>query len=531
MATSTEVLARRYRLGRLIGQGGMSDVYAATDERHGTQVAVKIVRSGDPELARRLAQEARALERVEHPGLVRLLDTGITGSQAYLVMELIDGRTLAHSLREGPLGPGPTATLGAGLADALAYVHGQGIVHRDVKPSNILLDGTGKAQLGDFGIARLLDGSTLTLTGTTLGTAAYMAPEQLEDHQVGPGADIWSLGMVLLECLTGRRVYEGSPGEVVARRLAGPVPLPATLPVAWKLVLSGMLDHRPEQRLQGAEVAALLATSPFHRSWDPDRAPVGDGLGLTVPQDLTALVPGAVPAALLPPDDTLPGAVPTAVVPPVRTPNASATAVLPPAHTILGSSPLADASRSTRRRRWGVAGLTAAVVVALCVGLILGIGSNPASHRTLPPHVTGATHPAGTSATSTTPTTTTTTVPTGPTALAALVGDLASGEAAGTIDSPTSQSISTQAQQAVSQQAAGNPSQAANDLQQAAAAIADGVQNGNITQAEATTLQADLSTLAATLGLSAASTPPTTAATPAGGGGGAGNGHGKGKGD
>src|ERR1700688_2334704 len=258
MTSTSDRLTNRYRLVGLLGHGGMSDVYEAIDEENGTSVAIKIVRSADAALASRMAQEAKALERVEHPGLVRLLDTGLDANRAYLVMELVRGSTLADALRNGPFGSVAAAALGARLADALACVHDHGIVHRDVKPSNILLTEDGLGQLGDFGIARLLDSATLTVAGTTLGTAAYMAPEQLEDHQVGPAADIWSLGMVLLECLTGRRIYEGSPSEVVARRLAGPVPLPADLTVPWKLVLSGMLDHRPDQRLGGDEVAALL---------------------------------------------------------------------------------------------------------------------------------------------------------------------------------------------------------------------------------------------------------------------------------
>ena len=301
MTSTTDLLDGRYRLVRLLGQGGMSDVYEAIDERSDTAVAIKFVRSADPELARRFAQEVRALGRVEHPGLVRLIGTGLADDHAYLVMELVQGSTLAEALRHGPLGPERTAYLGASLAGALAYVHSRGVVHRDVKPSNILLHADGRAQLGDFGVARLLDASALTMAGTTLGTAAYMAPEQLEDHQVGAGADIWSLGMVLLECLTGHRVYEGSTAQVVAKRMAGPVPLPGDLPVPWKLLLSGMLDHRPEQRLDGADIAALLVTTPFRAAWSPSPNPDATPPPSTGVLNLTALVPGTSTTALLGP--------------------------------------------------------------------------------------------------------------------------------------------------------------------------------------------------------------------------------------
>jgi hypothetical protein len=490
MTSIADVLADRYRLSSLLGQGGMSDVYRAVDQRTGTAVAVKVLRSGDPELARRLAQEARALERFEHPGLVRLLDTGLAGDQAYLVMELVDGPSLAASLRDGALGSPETAALGARLADALAYVHHRGIVHRDVKPSNILLAADGEAWLGDFGIAQLHDASTLTVAGTTLGTVAYMAPEQLEDHQVGPGADIWSLGMVLLECLTGRRVYEGSPSEIVARRLAGPVPIPADLPVPWKLVLSGMLDHRPGHRLDGAQVAALLATSALSAPWRPADNPSTDHLAATVPLDLTALAPGVAAAAVL---------------------DAGGTRVAPAA---LMAPPV---ERS--RWRWLVA--LGAVAAALAIGLFFVPGPGPASHRhagstarngpdptTVPPVTT--TPPTSTTTTTPPTTTTTTTLPNGPTALAALVGDVSAGQVAGTVGTATGQAISSAAEQAVTDAAAGKPDAATTDLQRAATTIASGLQSGSITQAEGATLQGDLSVLAAGLGLSAASTPPTS---------------------
>jgi hypothetical protein len=525
MPPTTEILGGRYSLGRLLGHGAMSEVYEAFDERTGVAVAIKIVRSGDPDLALRLAQEARALELVEHPGLVRLLDTGSTDSRAYLVMELVNGSTLAATLRLGSLSPERTADIGATLAEALAFVHDHDIVHRDVKPSNILMTAAGDARLGDFGIARLLDASTLTVAGTTLGTAAYMAPEQLEDHKVGPGADIWSLGMVLLECLTGRRIYEGSPSEVVARRLAGPVPLPADLPVSWKLVLSGMLDHRAGQRLGGDEVAALLRTTPFRAPWTPSRTPDTNRPPPTVPNDLTALAPGADVTTVLGP---VAGAGATAILGPAA--GAGPTAILGQVAGAGATQPSPPrVSGAVRKRRWRLAAVSGVAIAALCVGLIVGLG--PSSKAPRAPgavNSTTSTRPPATTTSSTTSTTTTTTLPSGPTALAALVGAVAAGESAGTVDPGIGQSISNQGEQAIADEAARKSNQATRDLQQAATTIATGVQNGKINPAEGSVLQSDLSALATSIGLSAAGSPPAT--QPAGPGQGPGPGHGQGNG-
>ena len=383
MASIGDVLNGRYRLIRLRGQGGMSDVYEATDERRGVAVAVKVVRSDDPDLARRLQQEVRALGRVEHPGLVRLLDTGVVEDHAYLVMELVDGSTLAQLLRAGPLGAERTAQIGAALADGLAYAHGQGIVHRDVKPSNILMGSDGNARLGDFGIARLLDGSTLTVTGTTLGTAAYMAPEQIEDHQVGAAADVWSLGMVLLECLTGHRVYEGSPAEIVGRRRSGPVPVEPGLPVPWKLLLGGMLERRPDQRLDSAQVATLLATSPFREPWE------GSAIHRLDP---TAAMATATPTAIPDPSPLTSRGIPTVILPPAQP----------------GDWPPVQPGDGRRRTRyWWVGVLGLVVVAAIAIGLALASGTGPTGHH--PPTTTVTTRVTTTIPTTTVSTTTTTT--------------------------------------------------------------------------------------------------------------------------
>jgi hypothetical protein len=334
-----------------------------------------------------------------------------------------------------------------------------------------------------------------------------MAPEQLEDHEVGPSADIWSLGIVLLECLIGRRVYEGTSSEIFARRMAGPVPLPVDLPVPWKLVLSGMLDHRPDQRLSGAQVAALLSTPAVSEPWVPSGSPAADAAASTI---------AAVPAA---------GAIPAAAA--AATATAAATAAM--AMTASGDTriappplplPVDEAAVQARRRRRWVATVVAVAILCAVLGLVLAraFGTSAPTADTLPPTTTTTTVPP-TTTTTTVPPTTTTTALTAPTALAALVSDVVSGMDAGTISQPVGQNIENQAQQAVTDEASGNPQQAANDLQQAATTIATGEQQGAIPAAEAATLQSALSALANTLGLGAAATPTTTLPGPPGGGG------------
>ncbi|MFE5757606.1 protein kinase [Streptomyces massasporeus] len=261
------ILAGRYRLDALIGSGGAADVYRGFDLRLRRPVAVKMFRAGtgfDTEEIFR--SEAEILARLQHPGLVTAFDAGHHDGDAFLVMQLIDGRTLKSRIAEGPLPCGAAAALGAALAEALAHTHEVGIVHRDVKPSNIILDSSGRPHLTDFGISRLLDATTRTATGTLTGTAAYLSPEQVLGRPVGRPADIYALGLVLLECLTGRLEYDGGPLESAIARLHRPPVLPDSLPDGFDGLLRDMTSleeqDRPTARECAQALTRLAGTSP-----------------------------------------------------------------------------------------------------------------------------------------------------------------------------------------------------------------------------------------------------------------------------
>ncbi|WP_330312075.1 protein kinase [Streptomyces sp. NBC_00523] len=273
-----EVLSGRYRLDETLGSGGAADVYRGFDLTMRRPVAVKVFRpdtSLDTEESWR--GEAQILARLHHPGLVTAFDAGHHDGRAFLVMQLVEGTTLKNRIAERPLSLDATAELGADLAHALAHAHEEGIVHRDVKPSNILLDSAHRPYLADFGISRPLDATTRTSTDTLVGTASYLAPEQVLGRSVGRPADVYALGLVLIECLTGRLEYGGGPVEAAIARLHRPPAVPPDVPEQFRALLGRMTAQDAEARPTARDCAHALT------------APAGTAHTLPLPS------PGAVP--------------------------------------------------------------------------------------------------------------------------------------------------------------------------------------------------------------------------------------------
>ncbi len=260
-----DVLDERYRLEELIGEGGMGSVWRAADEALGRTVAVKVFWAGTTEDADAVRRESekRLLASVNHPSLVTLFDAHLSAdARSYLVMEYIDGGTLASLISRGPVAPLDAASVAADLGEALHVVHQAGIIHRDVKPANILLrppltpDHTFRAVLADFGIAYLIDAARVTMPGTAIGTAAYISPEQVRGHAPTPASDIYSLGLVLLEALSGKRAFaQQTPVEAISARLSAPPDVPGDWGYGWRSLLTAMTAIDPADRPTALEVS------------------------------------------------------------------------------------------------------------------------------------------------------------------------------------------------------------------------------------------------------------------------------------
>jgi hypothetical protein len=364
-AGTGSLLAGRYRLIERVGAGGMGTVYRARDELLGRDVAVKLFHSeqaGGVE-ERRKVGEATMLASLSHPCLVTLFDACIgTNAPAYLVMEFIAGPTLRQRLEDGPLELDEAAAMACDLAAALEAVHAAGIVHRDVKPSNVMLRAQGRAPaartghqavLADFGVAHLVDSTRLTTPGDVIGTAAYIAPEQVRGHAPVPASDVYSLGLLLIEAITGRHPFADAPAaSLLLARLTRQPDVPRDIGYAWRSLLTAMTVHDPASRPSAGEVlerARALSTSTA-----TSRA--------TVALD-DALLVATSPLA-------------------VSTPTAQVTAPLAAARP-------APPTGGPRRRRRAVVALTAAagvlIVAAAAVGITTVLAPAPVAEESVVP--------------------------------------------------------------------------------------------------------------------------------------------------
>ncbi len=255
----------RYELHALIGEGTFGRVYQGRDRRLARPIAIKVIKpwwAEDPEWVRSFEREAQLLASVSDPGIVQIFDVGSAPEGLYYVTELVDGDSLVSRLRGGWLDPAEAADIGEQLARALSCAHYQRVVHRDVKPANVLISSDGRVKVTDFGVARLAEGSTDGLGGTVVGTPRYMAPEQANGSAPSPATDVYGVGVVLYEMLAGRPPFEGVTAvELLHRHLhEAPPPLPAHVPAELvRIVARALAKEQAERYADGGEMARALA--------------------------------------------------------------------------------------------------------------------------------------------------------------------------------------------------------------------------------------------------------------------------------
>jgi len=305
------VLNDRYELRQHAARGGMADVYHGWDRRRSREVAIKVLRpelSADDDYVDRFRDEARTAARLAHPNIVAVFDTGSDQGDAYMVMEWVDGPTLAQVIRaDAPLPVERACKIGADIAAGLEYAHEHLVTNRDVKPSNVLLAPTGHAKVTDFGIAKVSEKSTVqTLPGVVLGTPAYLAPEQLTGQQADARSDVYGLGAVLYEMVTGNKVFMGdTPAEVAGNALHSRPTRPSSInpevPASFEGILSKALAREPGDRYQ---TAAGLRADLLECARDGGLATVEDGtVAMAAEADATRALttPVAPPLAAPPP--------------------------------------------------------------------------------------------------------------------------------------------------------------------------------------------------------------------------------------
>ena len=277
------VIAERYVLRAELGRGGMGIVWRAEDRVIGRAVAVKEMRLGEDvtpaeraDFEQRILREARTAGRLNDPAVVTVFDVIHDNGSVFIVMELVEAPTLAQLVRRsGPLTPRAVADVGRQVLSALEAAHEAGIVHRDVKPSNIMVGGSGRAKLTDFGIAQAADDPTLTKTGAVIGSPAYLAPERLSGHEASPASDLWSLGAVLYFAIEGKAAFERDTTAATFGAVLNEVPYLTNAQGPLAAAVSGMLASAPEGRLTSPQVRTLLDAVTADQAQAQAMAPQG----------------------------------------------------------------------------------------------------------------------------------------------------------------------------------------------------------------------------------------------------------------
>ena len=443
-AAPGRVLGGRYELGPLLGTGGMASVFEGTDRVLERRVAVKVLHpriARDPSYVERFRREATIAATLSHPGVVSVFDTGEDDGVRFIVMEHVEGHTLAEEIaREGALPPERAAAIGAAVCEALAAAHARGLVHRDVKPGNVMLDAGGRVKVMDFGIARADSADTLTKTAMVMGTAAYLSPEQARGERADPRSDLYALGCVLHAMLTGEPPFSGDSAVAVAGRHLNEEPLPPSrsrrgVPPPLDAVVLRALAKDPADRFPDARAmrAALLDAA-------------GDAAGAT--------------ETSLPPTRPLPAAgVP---------------------------------GRPDLRRALRVAAVVGALLglVALGYALTSGGEERPGRVTTPPDRPPASVEPE--------PTTTPSPTPAAPTAEAALAGLdqlLAAAVASGQIEEKAADKIGDHAHKGFERAREGDPDKAIDEVEKAAQELSKASEKGEVNADAAAVIGAALARL------------------------------------
>ncbi|RAX19108.1 MULTISPECIES: serine/threonine-protein kinase [unclassified Actinomyces] len=390
-------LQGRYQLVERIALGGMGEVWRATDLRSGRAVAAKILRpelAGDEIFLSRLRAEAANSRGLRHPNLAVVLDSGERHGSGWIVMELVQGRALSDILAErGTMPPEEILPILAQVARALQVVHDSGVVHRDVKPSNILINREGLAKLTDFGISMGVNQRPMTATGMVMGTAQYLAPEQAMGNMATPSGDLYALGVIAYEALAGHRPFTGSTQvDIAFAHVNQPVPpLPDHLPAEVREVVMELLAKKPADRPRSArELARRLDRIVINlpaESWDPREAPTWTATGRiaaavsAVATDVDSRAVDAAGTTSAPPADPAPArtAAPAAATALAASPQSSTptTRTIPAADRTrtAAASASSPATASTRhasgRERFGLPAGTIRIVVTILILLML----------------------------------------------------------------------------------------------------------------------------------------------------------------